>query len=189
MAGATGAVCVGEAGGSVVVGGSVVPPPCGGGGGGGSGGSGGAPPSCGGRCAPPTAPSRRRRTASGARDRNGATRATLNTRSSKMQLVKCLVLVVASVLAGASTSDGASLQLRSQHSLESSLRSKAFQRAFLAKTDKRLGQRQNFWICGAAADFLTGLTAFFLSLLLLLQLRRILLVNVACAPGCRPAAV
>jgi hypothetical protein len=41
-----------------------------------------------------------------------------------MQLAKCLVLVVASVLAGASTSDGASLQLRSQHSLESSLRSK-----------------------------------------------------------------
>ncbi len=50
-----------------------------------------------------------------------------------MQLAKCLVLVVASVLAGASTCDGSSLQLRSQHSLESSLRSKAFQRAFLAK--------------------------------------------------------
>ena len=48
-----------------------------------------------------------------------------------MQLAKCLVLVVASVLAapGASTSDGASLGLRSQHSLESSLRSKAYQRA------------------------------------------------------------
>jgi hypothetical protein len=46
-----------------------------------------------------------------------------------MQLAKCLVLVVASVLAGASTCDGSSLQLRSQHSLES----KAFQSAFLSK--------------------------------------------------------
>jgi hypothetical protein len=43
-----------------------------------------------------------------------------------MQLAKCLVLVVASVLADASSSDGSSLELRSQHSLESSLRSKAF---------------------------------------------------------------
>jgi hypothetical protein len=57
-----------------------------------------------------------------------------------MQLAKCLVLVVASVLAGASTSDGASLQLRSQHSLESSLRSKTFQRAFLAKTTSTCGK-------------------------------------------------
>jgi hypothetical protein len=40
-----------------------------------------------------------------------------------------LVLVVASVLVGASTCDGSSLQLRSQHSLES----KAFQRALLSK--------------------------------------------------------
>ncbi len=48
------------------------------------------------------------------------------------------VLLVASVLAGALTCDGSSLQLRSQHSLESSLRSKAFQRALLAKESPTL---------------------------------------------------
>jgi hypothetical protein len=62
-----------------------------------------------------------------------------------MQLAMCFVLLVASVLAGAFTSDGSSLQLRSQHSLDSSLqlrsqhsldsslRSKAFGRFFSSK--------------------------------------------------------
>jgi hypothetical protein len=43
-----------------------------------------------------------------------------------MQLAMCFVLLVASVLAGAFTSDSSSLQLRSQHSLDSSLHSKVF---------------------------------------------------------------
>ncbi len=52
-----------------------------------------------------------------------------------MQLAKCFVLLVASVLAGALSSEGSSLQLRSQHSLGSSQRSEAFQRLLLAKED------------------------------------------------------
>jgi hypothetical protein len=50
-----------------------------------------------------------------------------------MQLAKCFVLLVASVLAGALSSEGSSLQLRSQHSLGSSQRSEAFHRLLLAK--------------------------------------------------------
>jgi hypothetical protein len=56
-----------------------------------------------------------------------------NTTPVKMQLAMCFVLLVGSVLAGAFTSDGSSLELRSQHSLDSSLRSKAFGRALLSK--------------------------------------------------------
>ncbi len=50
-----------------------------------------------------------------------------------MQLAMCFVLLVASALAGAFTCDGSSLQLRSQHSLDSSLRSKAFGRVLSSK--------------------------------------------------------
>jgi hypothetical protein len=49
-----------------------------------------------------------------------------------------LVLLVASVLAGALSSEGSSLQLRSQHSLGSSLRSEGFQR--LLETCDQEGQ-------------------------------------------------
>ncbi len=53
-----------------------------------------------------------------------------------MQLAMCFVLLVASALAGAFTCDGSSLQLRSQHSLDSSLRSKAFGRVLSSKDEK-----------------------------------------------------